>query len=549
MTDRQLKNRCRVAQSLIDSPDFFPSLCSKVGNNVNEVIELLSKIIDYILNNNVDTIDINKITESKNNGFVIYPTNIYYYNMINLFGLSFMALNRGINDDLAKLDMAVSHYPTSSEIHSFEIFDDTSKAINRAQTTPSIIFSHILKQPKKNEEPISVGASEVSYYLSILEKRLRNKNEDIKTSTHKAEKTVCSFVGKQSLLVIIPKDIIDSTDLKNGEITENIPRTKIGLLRIPSRYELIQMCARNRELEEGTKLSMEDGQVLKSRRPKVNYDLPFGYSRYEKVYVDDTFDYDADDLTGDADYDIDIIYGGKDYHESRKKISSNPDENIKFIKKSSSMLLTKVGDRIKINNGRHRLVYMKKFFLDHVDQCKDEKLLAHLREQCSVVVLVTRTFEDQEVLDVIQSIYKLVPNIRIQKNSVLNDEVDLIIFIQGKIINVRNKAELIDFYNGLKEQKIRNKYEIAKLNKGSTLQSNFVIDYILKKLGKQVINLSFSDIVDYIKFKGIEKDGIKYGIDYINLEQLYNDFIAYSNITNYSILTNTEPNYSAVPKM
>lgn len=549
MTDRQLKNRCRVAQSLFDSPDFFPSLCSKAGNNVNEVIKLLSRIIDYILNNNVETIDIDRITESENNGFVIYPTNIYYYNMINLFGLSFMALNRGINDDLSRLDMAVSHYRTTSEVHSFAFYDDTSKAINIAQTTPSIVFSHILKQPKKNEEPISVGASEVSYYLSILEKRLRNKNEDIKTSTHKAEKTICSFVGKQALLVIIPKDIIDPTDIINREITENIPRTKIGLLRIPSRYELIQMCARNRKLEEGTKLSMEDGNVPKPKRPKVNYDLPFSYSRYEKVYVDETFDYDADDLTGDADYDIDIIYGGKDYHESRKKISPNPDENIKFIKKSSSMLITRVGDRIKINNGRHRLVYMKKFFLDHVDHCKDEKALAALREQCSVVVLVTRTFDDQEVLNIIESIIKLVPEIRIQKNSVLNDDIDLIIFIQGKILNVRNKSELIDFYNGLKEQKIKNKYEIAKLNKGSTLQSNFVIDYILKKLGKQVINLSFSDIIDYIKFKGIEKDGIKYGIDYIDLEQLYNDFITYSNITNYSILTNKEPEYFAVPKL
>ena len=67
-------------------------------------------------------------------------------------------------------------------------------------------------------------------------------------------------------------------------------------------------------------------------RRKNDFDFPYSYTRYEKICVDEDFEYSSDLLTGDARYDMDIIYGSKDHHKTKDDLSENPDANIKRIK-------------------------------------------------------------------------------------------------------------------------------------------------------------------------------------------------------------------------
>ena len=130
MTTRQLKNRCRVIQSILDSPNFYPSLCAKADNDINKVVALLSKIINYILNSNEEKIDLDNLETKENGDFVIFPTNSYYYQQLSLFGLSFFALNGKINDQLNNLESALSYYSVDSRNNWFSIYNNVEEAID-----------------------------------------------------------------------------------------------------------------------------------------------------------------------------------------------------------------------------------------------------------------------------------------------------------------------------------------------------------------------------------------------------------------------------------
>ena len=540
MTTKQLKNRCRVIQGILDTPDFYSYLCAKADNDINKVIPLLSRIIDYTLNSNIEHINFNKIPDVQTSDYVIYPTNSYNYEMLSLFGLSFFAVNGKINKKLDEIDKMVSVYPIDPTIHWFNTYDNIEEAIKVAHTTPSIVFSHILKQPENDEQPIVVGATESSYYLRILEKRLSYQVDDYETAAKKAEKTISSIVEKDSLLVVIPKDELDDFEKSEHQITDKISRNKIGLIKIPSRYQLLQICAQNRNLKNGTEISIKDGQPLRRKTSKNDFDFPYSYTRYEKICVDEDFEYSSDLLTGDARYDMDIIYGSKDHHKTKDDLSENPDANIKRIKSVSPVLLTIKNNKVWINNGRHRLVYLKNYYLDQQDYYASHGKLDFLKDYCTIIANVVRTFEDEEVLRVLTSLKEINPSIQIYKNTPLDDEISFVIMIHNHLYRINNKAELLDFYNGIKKKKINPLYDLATQNGNNHLESKYVMNYIVNKYATQVTKLTFSDIIEFIKFKGIKKDGLIYGIDYINIDELYNQFSTTVNIIHYYKLSQRE---------
>ena len=544
MTTKQLKNRCRVIQGILDTPDFYSYLCAKADNDINKVIPLLSRIIDYGLNSNIEHINFNKIPDVQESDYVIYPTNSYNYGMLSLFGLSFFAVNGKINKQLDQIGKMVSTHPVDPTIHWFNAYDNTEKAINVAHVTPSIVFSHILKQPETDEQPIVVGATESSYYYKILEKRFSYQVDDYETAAKKAEKTISSIVEQDSLLVVIPKDELDDFERQEHQITDKLSRNKIGLIKIPSRYKLIQICAQNRNLKKGTEISIRDGKPLRKKPQPENFDFPYSYTRYEKICVDETFDYASELLTGDARYDMDIIYGSKDHHKTKDDLSDNPDNNIKRIKSVSPVLLTIKNNKVWINNGRHRLVYLKNYYLEQRDYYASHGKEDFLKDYCTIVANVIRTFEDDEVLRIIASLKEIKPSIQIYKNTPLDDEVSFVIMINNHLYKINNKSELIDFYNGVRNKKINQLYDLASQNGNNHLESKFVMNYMVNKYATQITKLTFSDIIEYIKFKGIKKDGLIYGIDYINIDELYNQFSTTVNIINYYKLSQREVDLS-----
>ncbi len=525
--NRELKNKCRMLEEHLSSPEFYQELCEKANNEINNVIELLAEIIQRSLNKDLST-----------NQYYIYPTNTYYQRAISLFGLSFSTINRSINNELEKLDRAVSFQATSADENIMYLYDNPKKAIQTAHTAPSILYSDILKQPRGKEQPIVVGASESSYYESVLKTRLENAAMMDRTTAKKASSTLASFVENEALLVVIPKEILSDYDRSNKILTEKIPRSSLGLIKIPSKYQLVQICAQNKRLKAGTKIDFQNGEIYQRSPVQDEQPLFFHYSRYEKLHIDDTFDYMADNLTGDALYDIDVIYGAKDTNKSREKISSNPDQNVKFIRDSGSILVTYDNKKYKIRNGRHRLVYMKNYFLDQRRYCKTEEQLEQLREKCSVVANVTRTIEDKEALQIMKAIKQLIPEIVFKKDNPLNDEVNLIIFYNNTYYSIQNKNELFDFYQNIKNKQSNEKYVLHQENGKEYLLSDFVITYLINIYEKGIVNQSFSDIVEYIKYNGIYKNGTLYNIDSIDLKKLYTSYEFAINVTNASLITN-----------
>jgi hypothetical protein len=538
MSNQELKSRCQIIQQLLDTPSFYSELCNKANNDINKVIKLLAEIINYALNTNAETINIDDVRNISNTNYFIFPTNAHYYKMMSLFGLSFLPLDRRTNETLNRIDESVSLFSVSVDNPRIKIESDMEQAIKKSFISPSIVFRHILKQPNEKEEPVIVGATESSYYESILDKRINMAKSMERTSARKAKSAVSSFVGQDSLLVVIPREAIDDEDIRLKEITTSIPKNKIGFIRIPSRYTLLQICAKNKKIKDGESISIRDGSPYR-KEEKIHFTEPaFTYSRYEKIYVDNSFDYIAELLTGDARYDVDIMYGAKDTNNSRETLSENADENLRKIRESGRITLYKIGDKYRISNGRHRLVYMKNYFLDHVDYCRNENELKGLKERCTVLATVIRTFEDKQVLEIIERLKAAFPKIFIEKNNSQNDLVDLIIAFNGRLYNTRNKEELIDFYKNINHREMLEKYLLVKISGNKKLDTNYVIKYLISVYKLDLINLSFSDIVNYLKENGITYQDKTYSIDCVDLNQLYLDFIATINITTASILMN-----------
>lgn len=94
------------------------------------------------------------------------------------------------------------------------------------------------------------------------------------------------------------------------------------------------------------------------------------YPRYEVIKVDDKFVYDNSEFTGDALYDVDQIYGRLDTHNSREVLSSIPlQEKIENIKKSYDISANLRNGKYRISNGRHRLIFLKYYYLSNRDYC------------------------------------------------------------------------------------------------------------------------------------------------------------------------------------
>lgn len=536
MKNRELKRKCKKIQELLDSEHFYELVCDQANNEIDKVIELLSRIINYMLYNDTNHIELDNIPNVPNNEILIYPTNMFYYRLISMIGLNLFAINRPINEELDRLNRVVSFYPVSAKENSLIGYYSIEESIKEAQSAPHTLFKNILKQPQGSELPITVGNSEISYYYSILEKRLKEAKTYLRTSTHVAEKSLNAFIGKDALLVLIPIEELKDSDLKKGIITEKVSNRNLSFISIPSRYRLLQICARNKEFHKGTKISIQNVEIAKKAIPLEGKQL-VKYSRYEIVRIDDTFKYKGDLLTGDVNYDIDVIYGSKDTHETREKLAKLPDDNIRKIKSTSGINLKKIGDTYEVVNGRHRLVYMKSYFMNNIGYCRSKESEELLRDRCSVIANVSKTIEDPEVIRILRQLKRLIPNVKYLKENPLNDEINLVIIINNQVYIIEDKSSLINFYERLINKQSVQDYYIIKDDSEAMIDYNSIIQEIIDKLGDDFINLSFKDILEYINNNGIEIDGDRYQINTVDIMSFYSDYVFKINLINASRLT------------
>ena len=232
----------------------------------------------------------------------------------------------------------------------------------------------------------------------------------------------------------------------------------------PITYKRLLEVIRKKEKINIVKQPIKEAKV--NEEPEVDSERDFGltaltYAVYESIPIDNTFNYYQCELTGNASVDLHIIYGTRDTHDSTKILTKPIFQNIAKIKRNYDITLTKLDNTYIIVNGRHRIIYLKNFYEENEIGCLTKEELNTLKELVTIPAKVTKRIEDREVNEIIANLIKNYYGIFIQKANFLNDLPELIIIYKSTLCYVKNKEELIDFYNKLSKMQSVNEYKLV----------------------------------------------------------------------------------------
>ncbi len=543
MTDlKTIKQSTSIINKLFERDNFFTILCSVSNNNIEEVINNIYLIINYYLSTQ-DIIYTYPIQELLNKakeippieGIIFHPTNSFYEKRYKVLGLNSTPL---IEDssmlELEAIEYQISFTNKSSFTYCAEITPDIKEAINLSHTSPQIVYKSILKQPSKKELPMVVGTKETNYYRSILDIRLKNIKETYrKTVSKKTTRMLKRYIGKDSLLVLFPISTknytITKKDISNKETPTYIPSKYLSFIRIPSRYKLLSICSENKQIRNGELLDIYTGEPYqkKEEQPPRNYYLY--YSRYELLSITDEFEYSNSELTQDINYDIDLIYGTLDTNHSREKTLKDPLKNIEQIKSTSDIQVRKLSNKYHIRNGRHRLLYLKYFYVSNYQSYKDSNNLDKLKQLVNIPTKVEHTIETPSINRILSNIKELNLKSLFLKSNINNDYPELIIIYEDKVYITKNEYELASLYNLLSLNITINKYLIGTNTYEDNINYEELFDYLIITLKEKLYTMSLTDIIEYITKEGFYQNDQYYLVDTLNYYYLYYEYIDFQH--------------------
>ena len=538
-----LKIQAKTINDLFTRKQFFEDLCNESNNDINEVITNISKIINYYLTTNDLNISYStkellkkaNIVTDTNPNILFHPSNSYYIKNYRVNGLnSPIPINTHHNIDLEKLDESVSLFPTSLDSYYTQIYQSIEQSIIESFTYPNILYKSILKQPKGGELPLVVGATETSYYQSILDIRLKNiQSEYFNNQAKIGKKAISYIVSKDPLIVLFPKKTkrysISNSDIKRNTTDTPISPIYLSYIRIPSKYKLLSICATNKQLCNGKLLDINTGQEYIFSKQLPPSPSIIKYSRYEEISITDTFEYCNTEFTGDINYDIDLIYGQLDGNKSRKKVQNDFESNIKSIKQKNDIIVRKIGNKYEIRNGRHRILYLKYFYISNYEYYKEQEALPTLKKQVTIPMNVESTIQDQLANEYLLKIYYLYPEVQFYKTDINNDNPNIIIILNNKIYSVDNTLSIIELYNLFKNNIYNNKYYIGKNDSNNYNEFQRIFDYLVITLKEKIYNMDLLDIINYLINNGITINESFYNISQVNIQSLYTSYIEFQH--------------------
>lgn len=533
-----LKQSCTTINKLFQQQNFFEYLCQLSNNDIEEVINNINLIINYYLSTEdfiytyplQDLLTIAKQTPSIE-GILFHPSNQVdelKHSIIGLNSTSIIDDSRAI--ELETLECQVSFNNRSTLFYCAQITKDIKEAINLSHQSPYIVYKSILKQPTNKELPIVVGTKETNYYHSILEIRLKNIPDTYrKTATKKAKRILKRYIGKDSLLVLFPKQTksytITEKDLSKKETPIHIPSKYLSFIRIPSRYKLLSICAQNKQLRNGELLDINTGHIYETKEQQEEQTYHVYYSRYENLDVTSEFEYTNSELTQDINYDIDLIYGNLDTNNSREKVDRNPYKNIDFIKSRDDVHVRKTNGKYHIRNGRHRLLYLKHFYVSNYHTYQELNELEKLHNLVTIPASVERAIESPHINDTISKIKELCPKTIFLKTNINNDEPELLIIFDNKTYITKNEQELDELYNLLSNNNLDNKYYIGINSSLHNINYEDLIDYLIVTLKEKIYDMSLTDIIRYLTTSGFYQDNKYYLVSDLNYFYLYFEYV------------------------
>ena len=274
---------------------------------------------------------------------------------------------------------------------------------------------------------------------------------------------------------------------KNLSILDNvIDINDVEGLILPSIEDIRTIC--NTNIQKQAEYEEKVRQKNKYYQEQKGFEeIAFTYDRIEPITIDASFIYYNATLSGNIDEDYIQLYQDERYHKNKQSpLNKTYEENIKEIKRSSDIILRKLGNIYELCNGRHRIIYILK-----------------QRESVTIYVKMIRRFEDQET-NIILNILKNKYNIIIYKNNIFNDEQNLVIIFNGTLYEIKNKKELKEFYNNLENNKPNISYkktEFDILDKTNTSKTmNKYQNIIFKKyleFGDIIITSNYTDVLKY----------------------------------------------------
>lgn len=273
-------------------------------------------------------------------------------------------------------------------------------------------------------------------------------------------------------------------------LSDDIRLTDVKGIILPSYSKIEEICNLNIEREE-KRIKLEE----KCNKAEKFKEVGFSYVRPELYEITSDDIYIGFNLTGILEEDLNILYSDDRYGELDK--FTNPlfksyEANIEQIRKNKDISINKFGDLIRIENGRHRLVYI-------MSQGEKEK----------IPVKVIRRFEDREInLILLKLVHKY--GINIYKNNLLNDDFDIILEKDNIGYNITSKDELIKLLNAF-ENNIDieipsfafETYNLEYLDREEIINRYTIIIYNLYlKYGNRIIEGNLTDIISILNTSG-----------------------------------------------
>lgn len=532
-----IRESCAIINKLFQTENFFNRLCEYSNNDIDQVINNISKIINYYLVSKdiiytytlEELLTVATITP-KVDGILIHPTHSHYEKRCKLKGLNSTSI---LQDYEAIALQAVEHavsFTTSTDISYCDtIVEDLKEAIELSFSSPSIVYKSILKQPKGKELPFVAGTDEKNYYQSVLDIRLKNIiQEERDTKAKKVKRILKGFISKDSLLAIFPQETeyytIPKKDIEDKETGIHIPPKYLGLIKLPSRYKLLSICAQNRNIRNGELLDINTGQDYKRLLPEQQKESSVYYSRYERVSVTENFIYSNDEFTQDISYDIDLIYGSLDTNKSRERTQKDPYSNIDFLKNKNDIHVRLKNNQYHIRNGRHRLIYLKYFYVTNFKTYQEENKLDKLHELVTIPMNVERTIESPTINEYLSKIKSLDPKANIFKTNINNENPELMIIFEDKVYITTNEEELIELYNLLSQEIIYNKFYIGNNNNEHKINYEELFDYLIITLKEKLYTMDLIDIIRYLIKEGFYQKDKYYLTSNLNYYHLYFEY-------------------------
>lgn len=249
------------------------------------------------------------------------------------------------------------------------------------------------------------------------------------------------------------------------------------------------------------------------------------YTTCELLTIDDNFKYYNQELTGDPKIDLQLIYGSKDVHDSIGILTRPTEDNIAKIKRNYDISLSLCDGTYIINNGRHRLVYLRQYYDNCVEYCATEDALQQLKETVTIPVRVIKRIEDPLINEIIIYLKNKYEDIVLIKANVLNDEPEIIVMLNKSVYYLKTKEEIIDFYCKTEEVDDLSMYRIMISKEITFFDMNKLFEVLYISLGKELFNMSYVALLKYLSLNPPIIDGETINIENIALRRLYMKYL------------------------